>query len=129
MHRHHKPGEGEFDLDGLFDELGPNTLIELVTVDSVLHVVVVAGRRVRLHTVGSVSEREVQMNRFALRRIGHGRPQPGEELVLKYRGARLEASLLGGAAAELGDGPVVVIPRPSSGPCRGHSCPRCAIAS
>ncbi len=71
----HKPGEGEFDLDGLFDELGPNTLIELVTVDSVL-----------------------------------GRPQPGEELVLKHGGARLEASLLGGAIAELGDGPVVVVP-------------------
>ena len=106
----HKPGEGEFDLDELFDELGPNTLIELVTVDSVLHVVVVAGRRVRLHTVGSVPEREVQMNRFVLRRLARGRPHPGDELVLKHRGTRLEASLLGGAAAELGDGPVVVIP-------------------
>ena len=106
----HKPGEGEFDLDGLFDELGPNTLIELVTVDSVLHAVVVAGRRVRLHTVGSVPEREVQMNRFVLRRITGGRPQPGDELALKHRGAALEASLLGDAAAELGDGPVVVVP-------------------
>ncbi len=106
----HKPGEGGFDLDGLFDELGPNTLIELVTVDSVLHAVIVAGRRVRLHTVGSVPEREVQMNRFVLRRITRGRPQPGDELALKHRGAALEASLLGDAAAELGDGPVVVIP-------------------
>ena len=106
----HKPGEGGFDLDGLFDELGPNTLIELVTVDSVLHAVVVAGRRVRLHTVGSVPEREVQMNRFVLRRITRGRPQPGDELALKHRGAALEVSLLGDAAAELGDGPVVVIP-------------------
>ena len=106
----HKPGGGEFDLEGLFDELGPNTLIELVTVDSVLHAVVVAGRRVRLHTVGSVPEREVQMNRFVLRRITGGRPQPGDELALKHRGAALEASLLGDAAAELGDGPVVVVP-------------------
>jgi tetratricopeptide (TPR) repeat protein len=106
----HKPGEGGFDLDGLFDELGSNTLVELVTMDSVLHVVVVADRRVRLHTVGSVPEREVQMNRFVLRRLAHGRPQPGDELVLKHRGAMLEASLLGGAAAELGDGPVVAIP-------------------
>jgi hypothetical protein len=105
-----KPGEGEFNLDELFDELGPNTLIELVTVDSVLHVVVVAERRVRLHTVGSMPEREVQMNRFALRRLAHGRGQPGDEIVLKYRGAALEAALLGGAAAGLGDGPVVVIP-------------------
>ena len=49
----HKPGEGGFDLDELFAELGPGTLIELVTVDGVLHAVVVADRRVRLHTVGS----------------------------------------------------------------------------
>jgi tetratricopeptide (TPR) repeat protein len=106
----HERGEGQFNLDELFDELGPATLIELVTVDGVLHVVVVADRRVRLHTVGSVAEREVQLNRFVLRRLAHGRRQPGDEIVLKYRGAALEAALLGGAAAELGDGPVVVIP-------------------
>jgi CHAT domain-containing protein len=106
----HEPGEGQFNLDELFDELGPATLIELVTVDGVLHVVVVADRRVRLHTVGSVPEREVQLNRFALRRLAHGRRQPGDEIVLKYRGAALEAALLGGAAAGLGDSPIVVIP-------------------
>ena len=106
----HEPGEGQFNLDELFDEIGPATLIELVTVDGVLHVVVVADRRVRLYTVGSVPEREVQLNRFALRRLGHGRRQPGDEIVLKYRGTALEAALLGGAAAGLGDSPVVVIP-------------------
>ncbi len=106
----HKAGEGEFDLDGLFDELGPSTLIELVTVDGVLHAVVVAGRRVRLHTVGSVPEREVQMSRFVLRRLARGRLQPGDELALQHRGAKLEASLLGSAADKLADGPVVVIP-------------------
>ena len=106
----HEPGEGQFNLDELFDELGPATLIELVTVDDVLHVVVVAERRVRLHTVGSMPEREVQMNRFVLRRLAHGRRQPGDEIVLKHRGAALEAAVLGGAAARLGDGPVVVIP-------------------
>lgn len=106
----HEPGDGQFNLDELFDELGAATLIELVTVDGVLHVVVVADRRVRLHTVGSVPEREVQMNRFVLRRLAHGRRQPGDEIVLKYRGAALETALLGGAAAGLGDGPIVVIP-------------------
>ena len=106
----HRLGEGELNLDELFAELGPNALIELVTVDSVLHAVVVAGRRVRLHTLGSVPEREVEMNRFVLRRVARGRPQPGDELVLKHRAAALEAALLGDAAAELGDGPVVVIP-------------------
>ena len=106
----HKPGEGEFDLDALFDELGPNTLIELVTVDSVLYAITVTDRRVRLYTVGSIPEREVQMNRFVLRRLAHGPPQPGDELVLKYRGTMLESSLLGSAAAHLGDGQVVVVP-------------------
>ena len=85
-------------------------MVELVTVDGVLYTLVVAGRRVRLHTIGSVPEREVQMDRFVLRRLARGRPHPGDELLLKYRGAQLEASLLGSAAARLGDGPVVVIP-------------------
>ena len=44
-----RPGAGEFDLDELLDELGAATMIELVTVDGVLHAIVVAGRRVRLH--------------------------------------------------------------------------------
>jgi tetratricopeptide (TPR) repeat protein len=106
----YRPGEGQFDLDELFAELGPSTLIELITVDGVLHAVVVAGRRVRLHTVGSVPEREVEMTRFVLRRLARGRVQPGDELAFKHRGAKLEDSLLGDAAADLGDGPVVVIP-------------------
>ena len=106
----HKPGEGEFNLDELFDELGPSTLIELVTVDSALHAIIVKGRRVRLHTVGSIPERDVQMNRFVLRRLAHRPSQPDGELMLKHAGTRLESAVLGGASAELGDGPVVVIP-------------------
>jgi tetratricopeptide (TPR) repeat protein len=106
----HKPGEGEFDLDALVDELGPNTLIELVAVDGLLHVIIVKGRRVRLHTVGNIPERDVQMNRFVLRRLAHRPSQPEGELMLNHGGARLESALLGEAAAELGDGPVVVIP-------------------
>ena len=106
----HKPGEGEFNLDELFDELGPSTLIELVTVDSALHAIIVRGRRVRLHTVGSIPERDVQMNRFVLRRLAHRPSQPDGELMLKHAGTRLESAVLGGASAELGDGPVVVIP-------------------
>ena len=101
---------GQFDLDALFDELGDTRLIELVEVDGVLHVIIVADRRVRLHTVGSVPEREVQMSRFVLRRLAYGPPRPGDELVLAHRGTALESALLGSVAAELGDGPVVVVP-------------------
>jgi CHAT domain-containing protein len=101
---------GEFDLDVLLDELGAGTLIELVEVDRVLYVITIARRRLRLHTVGSVPDDEVEMARFLLRRIAHGRPRPGDEQVLAHRGTRLQAALLGPAAAELADGPVVVIP-------------------
>jgi tetratricopeptide (TPR) repeat protein len=106
----YQPGGGEFDVDELFAELGPSTLIELVTVDGVLHAVVVAGRRVHLHTLGSVPGREVEMTRFVLRRLARGRVQPGDELVFKHRGAKLEDSLLGDAVVGLGDGPVVIVP-------------------
>ena len=105
-----RPGEGQLDLDELVAELGPSTLVELVTVDGVLHAVVVAGRRVRLHTVGSVPGREVEMTRFVLRRLARGRVQPGDEVVFKHRGAKLEDSLLGDAVTGLGDGPVVIVP-------------------
>ena len=100
----------EFDLDMLFGELGGSSLIELVEVDGVLHVITVADRRVRLHTVGSVPEDEIRMNRFLLRRLARSPPRSGDEQSLIYRGSHLESSLLGSAAAELGDGPVIVIP-------------------
>jgi tetratricopeptide (TPR) repeat protein len=100
----------EFGLDTLLDELGGSSLIELVEVDGVLHVITVADRRVRLHTVGGVPEDEIRMNRFLLRRLARNAPRLGDEQSLAYRGAQLESSLLGSAAAELGDGPVIVIP-------------------
>jgi tetratricopeptide (TPR) repeat protein len=105
-----KPSESEFDLGALFDELGESTLIEIVEVEGMLHAIIVADRRLRLHPVGAVPVREIQMNRFVLRRLAHRPPQPSDELVLKQRGTKLESSLLGDAAALLGDGPVVVVP-------------------
>jgi tetratricopeptide (TPR) repeat protein len=109
------PGSGvreaaKFDLGALCAELGDRTLIELVEVDGVLHVITVAGRRVRLYTLGRVPQREVQLSRFVLHRIARGRLHPGDDAVLAHQGANLEASLLGPAAAELGDRPVVVVP-------------------
>jgi tetratricopeptide (TPR) repeat protein len=101
---------GEFDLGAIFDELGQSRLLELVEVDGALLAIVVGGRRVRLHTLGGVPEREVQLSRFVLRRIAHSPARPGDELVLRGRGAALESSLLGSAVADLGDGPVVIVP-------------------
>jgi tetratricopeptide (TPR) repeat protein len=101
---------GGLDLEALFDELGESSLIELVEVDHVLHVIIAADRRLRLHTVGSIPGNEVRMTRFTLRRLAYGPPRTGDELTLTHRGTSLEAALLGSAAADLGDGPVVVIP-------------------
>lgn len=101
---------GRFELGDLFDELGPASLVELVELDGILHAIVVAGRRVRLHTVGAVAEREVQLSRFVLRRLAHRPAGPDDGQVLSYRGAMLEAALLGPAAAALGPGPVVIVP-------------------
>jgi CHAT domain-containing protein len=105
-----RPGAGAFDLGALWDELGETTLIELVEVDGVLHAIVAANRRVRLHTVGSIPDREVQMTRLTLRRIAHRPPRPDDERVLAHRAVALESALLGPVAAGLGDGPVVVVP-------------------
>jgi CHAT domain-containing protein/tetratricopeptide (TPR) repeat protein len=100
----------KFDLGALCAELGDHMLIELVEVDGVLYVVTVASRRVRLHTVGSVPAREVQLSRFMLHRLARGRLHPGDDALLAHQGANLEASLLGPAAAEIDDRPVVVVP-------------------
>ena len=110
------PETREFDLDELFAELGETTLVEVVYVDGVRHVIVVAGRRVRLYPVDGDPHREVQLSRFTLRRLAYGPPRPGDERLLPYRGRALESSLLGAAAADLGDGPVVVVPAGQMGP-------------
>jgi len=110
------PGIREFDLDELFAELGETRLVEIVYVDGVRHVIVVADRRMRLYPVGGDPHPEVQLNRFVLRRLAHGPPRPGDERILPHRGRALESSLLGSAAADLGDGPVVVVPAGRLGP-------------
>jgi tetratricopeptide (TPR) repeat protein len=104
------PKPGVLGLDTLLDELGQTTMVELVEVDGVLHAIVITGRRMRVRTVGSVPAGEVDMTRFVLRRLARGRLRPGDELALAHRARKLEYGLLGTAAADLGDGPVVVIP-------------------
>jgi tetratricopeptide (TPR) repeat protein len=113
---HPGPGIRDVDLDELFAELGETTLVEVVYVDGVRYVIVVAGGRIRLYPVGGDPHGEVQLNRFVLRRLAHGPPRPGDERLLPHRGRALESALLGSAAANLGDGPVVVVPAGRLGP-------------
>ena len=121
-----RPGTREFDLDELFAELGETRLVEVVYVDDVRHVIVVAGRRMRLYPVGGDPHREVQLSRFVLRRLAYGPPRPGDERLLPHRGRALESSLLGSAAADLGDGPVVVVP---GGPAGARAVDAHAVAA
>ncbi|MDR2984136.1 MAG: CHAT domain-containing protein [Nocardiopsaceae bacterium] len=108
-----------FDFDELAAELGDSCLLELVDVDGILHVVAVAGTRVRLHVLGTMPGREVDMCRFTLRRLaGRGGPRPGDDVVLEHRGRMLEEALLGSVITELPEGPIVVIP-----PGRLHAVP------
>ncbi|WP_132296532.1 CHAT domain-containing protein [Kribbella sp. VKM Ac-2568] len=99
-----------FDVEELIDELGETVLVELIEVDDVLYAVVVRDRQVRLHTVGplSAAAHEVERARFRLRWLARGRPPTGPSL--EVIGARLSTALLGAAAADLGDGPLVVVP-------------------
>jgi hypothetical protein len=111
------------DLDQLFATLGNTRLIELVEIDEMLHVITAVDRKLRLHTVGKTPDREVELARFSLRRLARGRPgRPGP--TWDQVGQRLEDALLGAAAADLGDGPVVVVP-----PGRLHAVPWALLPS
>ncbi|MGN9911365.1 CHAT domain-containing protein [Phytohabitans sp. LJ34] len=118
------PAGGGFagtDLAALLDGLGDHRLAELTAVDGVLYATTAVGRRVRMHAVGSLAgaEREVELARFMLRRLAHGRAPRGVLDRLDRAGVALQRALLGPAAADLaGDGPVVVVP-----PAQLHAVP------
>jgi tetratricopeptide (TPR) repeat protein len=105
---------------GILDRLDGHRLVEIVAVDDVLYVVLADERRVRLHRVGPLAEavREVELARFMLRRLAYGRPSEGVLYRLDAAGLRLQETLLGPAAAELDDRPLVVVP-----PGRLHAVP------
>jgi hypothetical protein len=106
---------GGLDVAELLDQLGDVQLIELVEVDGALHVLLCTAGRVRQFRAGATADavRAAQYAGFALRRLARDRlhSDPDSTLaVLAATGPRLEAALLGPAAAYLGDGPVVVVP-------------------
>ncbi|WBQ08632.1 CHAT domain-containing protein [Kribbella sp. CA-293567] len=100
----------QFELEQLIAELGETTLVELVEVDDVLFAIVIRQGRIRLHEVGPLpaASFEVERARFRLRWLARGCPPTGPGLDVI--GERLADAVLGDAAADLGDGPVVVVP-------------------
>jgi len=95
----------------LLDHLDGTDLVELTDIDGRLYAVVAGRGRLRLHHVGptATADHSLAHTLFALRREGTRRSER-HPLDLDAIGARLEADLLGGAAALLHDGPVVVVP-------------------
>src|SRR6266568_286903 len=110
-------GAPKFDLDALFAGLGDTRLVELIEIDGALHVITVVDRRVRRHALESRPD-NVGMARSVLTPVAVGPPAEHLESLLSQVGARLERFLIGPGAADLGDGPVVVIP-----PGRLHAIP------
>jgi tetratricopeptide (TPR) repeat protein len=116
-------GQGPVSVAGLLDQLGAVRLVEIVDVDGLLHVLVCEPGRVRQFRAGLAEDaiRAGDFARFALRRLARSRPggDPGSAAaILAAAGPRLQAALLGPAAAGLGDGPVVIVP-----PGRLHAIP------
>jgi tetratricopeptide (TPR) repeat protein len=100
------------DIEELPAGLDDHRLIEIVALDDMVYAVTVVGRRVRAHAVGPVATaiREVDLARFMLRRLAHGRPPAGALAGLDAAGHRLQQVLLGPAASDVDGGPVVMVP-------------------
>jgi CHAT domain-containing protein/tetratricopeptide (TPR) repeat protein len=99
----------------LLDQLGTTQLLEIIDLDGSLHVLSCGAGRVRHFLAGRTEDavRAADFARFALRRLARSRP--GDNLdsalgILKAVGPQLQDALLGPAAADLGDRPVVVVP-------------------
>ncbi|CAM5329294.1 CHAT domain-containing protein [Streptomyces canus] len=121
------PGDGyRFDPRRLLERLGDEVrLVELAVLDGRVQVLLCAQGRVRRFEGGLLAdaEREAEHVQAGLRRLAH----PGAEArlpVVEAAGRRLEELLLGPAAAQLGSGPVVVVP-----PGRLHRVPWALLPS
>lgn len=102
-------------VSNLLDALGTTRLVEIVEIDGTLYVLLCEAGRVRRFTAGSTQDalRATDFARFALRRLARGRAgdDPDSALaILRSAGPDLQHAVLGEAARQLPDGPVVVVP-------------------
>ncbi|TCO26617.1 CHAT domain-containing protein [Kribbella steppae] len=117
--RHGSQGSGDAadphrrdDVSTVIDGLGEHRLVEITALDDVLYAITVVGRRVRMYPIGPVGAavRELELALFMLRRLAHGRAPAGALERLDAAGLRLQEVLLGPAAADLDDAPVLIVP-------------------
>ncbi len=104
-----RAGPPRLDIESLCAELGPARLVQLVDVHGELHVLVVAEGRVRRFQAGrtAAARRGIEMVRFGLRRMAHGR---GTIEQLEAAGSALMSALLAAAAEHLGGDDLVIVP-------------------
>jgi tetratricopeptide (TPR) repeat protein len=108
-------GRAVIDVGALLDQLGGAQLVEIVDVDGTLHVLVCGSGRVRRFTAGRTEDavRAAEFALFALRRLARARSGEGADsarAILSAVERELQDAILGPAAAQLGDAPVVVVP-------------------
>ncbi len=108
-------GGSAINIAALLGQLGESRLIEIVDVDGVLQVLVCGSGRVRQFTAGRTSDaiRAAEFARFALRRLARARAGDDPDsafAILKAAGPDLQEAVLGPAAGQLADCPVVVVP-------------------
>lgn len=103
------------DIDEILAALGDTRLVEILRFDGSLHVLVATAGGVRRHVAGAweAALREAEFSRFALRRLAY--PTKPEltragPATLEVSAFRLQEQLLGAAANDLGDGPLVLVP-------------------
>jgi tetratricopeptide (TPR) repeat protein len=108
-------GRAVIDVDALLDQLGAAQLVEIVDIDGTLHVLVCGAGRVRQFAAGRTEDavRAADFAPFALRRLARGRAGDDADsarAILNAVGPELQDAILGPAAAQLGDAPIVVVP-------------------
>jgi len=119
----------EFDVVELLAGLGDRQLVEIVDIDGTLHILYCTRGRVRHFVAGQTADatRAAEFGRFALRRLARARADsdPDSALaILTAAGPQLEDALIGPAARQLDDGPVVIVP-----PGRLHAIPWALLPS
>ena len=99
-------------LRALRDALGDRALIEYLRVDGTLHALTITARRAQVVALGPVApvERELELLRFALRRMAAGRGSGAHRANAAHAAAELERLLLAPLLPAVGDGELVIVP-------------------
>lgn len=112
---HRVPGSGpmeQVDVEAALAAATDVTLLEIFLSEGIVHVLVADAAGVRHHVAGSHADalKAVDFARFTLRRMTHRTHAARAQAGLPTRAQALQDLTLGSAAADLGDGPVVVVP-------------------